>query len=143
MSKLSIIGEPTNSKICCLSKSCFEYEVNIIGKSCHSSNPKLGVNANYIGARIILYIEKLCYKFKDTTITSNIINGGEKVNIVSNNCKLDFDIRTKKVKYIAKIVKKIQKYAKKLEKMYFGAKITFVKKLSILPLEDNKSNLIQ
>lgn len=61
--RFSVIGEPTNSKICYISKSCFEYEITVSGKACHSSMPENGVNANYILARIALYIEKLCKQY--------------------------------------------------------------------------------
>lgn len=141
--KLSIIGEPTNCKICCSSKSCYEYEIEIIGKSCHSSCPQLGINANYIAAKLILFIEKLCKKYKKATMSSNLIIGGEKVNIISSYCKINFDIRAKNAKKATKILKKVENFAKKLEKRYLGAKIFIKNKLSILPLENKNSNLVK
>ena len=54
--KFSIIGEPTNMKVNNISNGCFEYKVEVYGKSCHSSTPKKGINAICILARIVTYI---------------------------------------------------------------------------------------
>lgn len=139
--KFTIVGEPTNMEICTLSKSCYEFHVEFYGKSCHSSNPSLGINSNVIAAKLVLYISKLCKKYKDTTLSPNVIQGGEKVNIIPNYCKIFFDLRSNKMKNKEKILKKIQKYAKKLEKNNFGAKIAISNSLEILPLENKKSKI--
>lgn len=141
--KLTIVGEPTSSKICSESKSCFEYEIDIYGKSCHSSNPMGGVNASYICARLVLLIEKLCGKFKDTTCTCNVISGGEKVNIISDKATLKFDIRSSSLKYSDKILNLLNKKIIKLKKQYKGAEIKLNQELNILPLENRCPKLIK
>ena len=138
----TIVGEPTNMKICTVSKSCYEYSVKIQGKSCHSSMPQNGVNANYIACRIALYIEKLCTKYTGTTLTANIIKGGEKVNIVSNSAQLSFDIRSDNMADYNKIIRQIKAFAKRLERRYLGSSIIIEEKLSIPPLENRNSKLI-
>lgn len=141
--KLTIVGEPTGSKICSESKSCFEYKIDILGKSCHSSKPTDGVNANYICARLVLFIEKLCGKFKNATCSCNIISGGEKVNIISDRAVLKFDIRSDNNKNSEKILNCLDKKIRRLKKQYFGAKITLQQVLNILPLENKNPRLIK
>lgn len=141
--KLSIIGEPTGSNICSESNSCFEYEINITGKSCHSSNPNNGVNANYILAKLLNIVEKLNGKLKGTTISSNVVSGGEKVNIISDNAKMVFDIRTNSLQKCDKLISIISKNIKKLEKKYKGSKIVLENQMKILPLEYKNPKLIE
>lgn len=141
--KLSIIGEPTSSNICSESNSCFEYEINITGKSCHSSNPNNGVNANYILAKLLNIVEKLNGKLKGTTISSNVVSGGEKVNIISDNAKMFFDIRTNSLQKCDKLISIISKNIKKLEKKYKGSKIVLENQMKILPLEYKNPKLIE
>lgn len=141
--KLSIIGEPTSSNICSESNSCFEYEIEITGKSCHSSNPNNGVNANYILAKLLNIVEKLNGKLKGTTISSNVVSGGEKVNIISDNAKMVFDIRTNSLQKCDKLISIISKNIKKLEKKYKGSKIVLENQMEILPLEYKNPKLIE
>lgn len=139
--KISIIGEPTDLNICYASKGCNEYLVEATGKSCHSSMPNNGINANYIIARIMLYIEKLCSKIPGTTLTANVVTGGDKINIISDKANLKFDLRSDNVKNSQKIMTCLKKYIKGLEKKYVGSKIMITQTLDIPPLED-KNNLL-
>lgn len=138
---ISIIGEPTSLKICTESKSCFEYNIQIKGKACHSSKPINGINANYIMAKIINKIEKLSKKNKNTTLNVGVANGGEKVNIVAGEASLNFDIRCKFDKDRKSMLSILNKKIVKLEKMYKGCEIKIDNILSIPSLEKNK-NLI-
>ncbi len=141
--KCTIVGEPTDSDICSQSKSCYEFRVQITGKSCHSSNPSGGVNANYIAARIMLKIEELCTKYPDTTTTCNIVSGGEKVNIISNSARLSFDVRTLKIKYKDAILNDLNDSILALKQKYNGCDIKVENALSIPPLEKNNPELIK
>lgn len=139
---ISIIGEPTDMDICLSSKSCYEYQVEILGKGCHSSAPQNGINANYIAARIMLFIEKLNMKINNTSLSCNIINGGEKVNIISSFAKLSFDIRSPYAKFATKAVSKIRQFASRLQAKYKGCQISITKTLEIPALEKRKSKTI-
>lgn len=141
--KFTIVGEPTSSKICSESKSCMLYKINVTGKGCHSSMPFNGINANYVCAKLVLLIEKLCYKFKSTTCSCNLISGGEKDNIISDKASMYFDIRSFKNESIEKLLCVISKNIKKLEKKYNGVKIELNQELSILPLENKKPKIIK
>lgn len=138
----TIVGEPTNMKICTSSKCCFEYELNITGLGCHSSAPQNGINANYIAARFVSFIEKLNYKYPNTTLNCGIMQGGEKVNIVSPSSKVIFDLRTDNKSIIKKVLKDIKMKISYLEKKYVGCSIIFKNNLSILPLERRNSKII-
>lgn len=138
----TVVGEPTGETVCTSSKSCYEYQVDVVGKGCHSSNPENGINANYVAARIMLFIEKLCKKIKNTTVSCNVMNGGEKVNIISANARLVFDIRSNKTSQKDKVIKKIQKFIVKLEKSY-SAQIMLKENLAIPALERRDSQKIK
>lgn len=140
--KLTIVGEPTNFSVCTQAKSCMDNEIIVYGKSCHSSMPQNGINSNYIASRLMLYIEKLCKKFKGTVLNSNVVCGGEKVNIVPSQTRIRFDIRSKSRVNSEKALNLLKNFAKKLEKRYVGSKIEFTTHLNILPLEKRKSTLI-
>lgn len=141
--KCSIIGEPTDSKICARSKSCYEYTISVTGKSCHSSSPENGINANYILAKLTLMFEKLCNKYKETTTTCNVISGGEKTNIISDKAFLKFDIRSFSLKNVNLILSDINAYIKELLQEYKGAKIELENNFKILALENKNVRLIK
>lgn len=141
--KFTIVGEPTSSKICSESKSCSEYKIDVLGKSCHSSVPDNGINANYILAELVLFIKKICGKFKNTTCTCNVISGGEKVNIISDKATLKFDVRSLSSKNSDKILSLLNKKISKLKKKYSGAEIKLSQEFNILPLENKNPKLIK
>lgn len=138
----TLVGEPTNLGFCTKSKSCFEYSVQVYGKSCHSSKPQNGINSNYICAKLINYIEKLAKKYKNTSLSCNIMQGGEKVNIISCYAKIIFDIRSTQKKYAEICIKKITKKSKQLQKKYAGAKIEINNNLYIPALENSSKKLV-
>lgn len=138
----TIVGEPTNMKICTSSKCCYEYELNITGLGCHSSNPKNGINANYIAAKFISFIEKLSLKYPNTTLNCGIVQGGDKPNIVAPSAKVIFDLRSDDKRIISIILKLIKDKINYLKKKYIGSSISLKKSLSIFPLAKQDSNVI-
>lgn len=140
--KCVVVGEPTSSQICSSSKGISEYKIEIEGKSCHSSTPKNGVNANYILANLVLLIECLCYKYPETTCTCNVICGGNASNIVSDKASMQFDIRTSNKKYEKAIMDKINKKIDELLIKYNGAKIKVLNCYTVPPLEKKNADLI-
>lgn len=141
--KITIVGEPTNMAICSESKGCDEFSIEIFGKSCHSSMPENGINANYILARLVLYIEKLGSRIDGTSVSCNVVSGGDKVNIVSGYAKLKFDLRSNSVQNSARVLKLIKQYIKVLEKRYDGSKILLSQELNIPPLERKTGKLVE
>ena len=141
--QITIVGEPTNMTICSESKGCAEFLVEIFGKSCHSSIPENGINANYILARLVLYIETLRSRIVGTSVSVNVVTGGDKVNIVSGFASLKFDLRSNSAKDAEKILGYIKNFIKKLEKIYKGAKIKLSQKLNIPSLEIKNGQVIE
>lgn len=141
--KLTIVGEPTNLSVCTESKSCYEYKIEIAGKSCHSSNPANGVNAIYIATKLTEYIERLSRKFKNTTLSVGKINGGEAINIVPSYCSISFDIRTNKLNIQEKCLQMLNKKISTINKMYKDSKISLNNLLAIPPLENKKDTIVR
>lgn len=138
----SIIGEPTSLDVCVSSKSCYEFEVTVLGKGCHSSAPKNGINANYIISKLASFIEKISLSQKNTTASVGLISGGEAVNIVSPKATLNFDIRSDSTKKVQKLLKNIEKFIKKLKNKYKGAEFLTKTNFAIPALQNQKSSLV-
>lgn len=140
--KCVIVGEPTNSQICSTSKGSYEYKIEIEGKSCHSSKPEKGINANYILANLVLLIEDLCYKYPETTCTCNVISGGNATNIVSDKASMEFDIRTSNKKYEKLIINKMNEKINELLIKYQGASVKVINTFAVPPMEKKNIHLI-
>ncbi len=98
-----VAGEPTGLKVIYAHKGACWLEMESHGRSCHSSIPQKGVNAIYPMAKAITAIEEeVIPKLKKWphkslgTATMNVgtIQGGSKVNIVPDRCRVEVDIRT-------------------------------------------------
>lgn len=140
--KCVIIGEPTGSQICASSKGFYEYKIDIKGKSCHSSTPENGINANYILANIILLVEKLCSKYPNTTCCSNVISGGNASNIVCDFATMSLEIRTNDKKYEIELMNEISAKISELLTTYSGCDITLSPLYTVPPTEKRNAELI-
>lgn len=80
-------------------KGLIHFKVKIFGKKAHGAYPNKGINAIELAAVIIQDLKKYKFKFKKHTLlrspTINIgtIKGGDKVNIVSDWCEFEADLR--------------------------------------------------
>ena len=102
-----IVGEPTGlENLGCLARGRLWYEIIFKGISAHGGNPKEGVNA--IEKAIRLANAVLAYDIQSDslmgsdTINIGIIQGGEAINIVADECKITFDIRPATKKEVVK-----------------------------------------
>jgi acetylornithine deacetylase len=138
--KFTIVGEPTKSEINNVSNGCFEFEIEVKGKSCHSSLVYDGINAINVMARIITFIEE---KQKEFDLTSNcgVVVGGDIVNRVPDLCNMKFDIRSTKMESIYRFLKEIINNIELLKKEY-KAKIYIKKLLQIPPLQNKNEAII-
>ncbi len=129
--QFSIIGEPSNMNFATRSKGCSEYEINVQGVPCHSSKPENGVNAICIMAKLVSFIENLSKCFAETTLNPGVISGGDIVNRVAGNAKLNFDIRTydENEKQIA--LTEIASFMEALKAEYPGCEMSIENKLEI------------
>lgn len=140
--RLTIIGEPTNCEIQTCANGCYEFKVEVFGKSCHSSRITEGINSINIISKLICFIEENQTKYKDLTSNCGIISGGEVVNKVPSFANLTFDVRSCDLKNVNLFLNDIQDKLSSLEKEYKGCKIALTKLLAIPPLQDLKNEFI-
>lgn len=139
--KFTIIGEPTSFEIKNKSNGCYEYKVEVFGKSCHSSTPKEGINSICILARIVTYIEELSDIYNDLTMSCDLISGGTIINRVPDYASMSFDIRATSVDNYKEAISLIEKEILKLEQKY-NCYIKLENKLKIPPLSCKNINKI-
>ena len=120
-------------KINNISNGCFEYKVEVYGKSCHSSTPQNGINSICIVAKIVTFIENLSNKYDDLVMNSNIINGGTIINRIPEYTSMSFDIRTINIDSYNEVISSLKEKIKELEKEY-KTTINLTKELEIPPL---------
>lgn len=140
--KFTIVGEPTKSEINNTSNGCYEFEVETMGKSCHSSVLSFGINAISIMAKIISFIEIEQKAFSNLTSNCGVVTGGDIVNRVPDSCKLKFDIRSNESQQIEKFLNLINSKINQLKNEY-KTEISIKKLLEIPPLENKNENLIK
>jgi len=101
-SNFAVVGEPTNLNICTSHKGDYELCITIRGKSAHGSMPEKGVNAIVAMAEFIVKVKELLIpeikkRIQENTgfptINFGLIQGGNKVNVVADICKLEIDRR--------------------------------------------------
>ncbi len=124
--KYAFVLEPTNLKIGIKSKGFSGLQTKIIGKACHSSHPENGINALYIAARLVNFIEQtaLLYQNSDLTLNVGLLNGGTGCNLVAPDATIDFEIRSNNQEKSNKVIKQIQAYHNALSKEYRGTPVT-------------------
>ncbi len=96
-----IIGEPTNLRVVRAHKGGTTFRITFHGKSAHSSRPELGINAIENASRFILEIAELRNRLKEiidpdlgtTVISTTMINGGTKENVIPEKCQIIVDCR--------------------------------------------------
>ncbi len=102
--RYAIIGEPTGLAPVTMHKGVMMEQLTIHGRSGHSSNPRLGVNALEAAHEamdiLLLYRKELEQQWRDDNFeveapTLNLarIQGGDNPNRICGRCQLSFDIR--------------------------------------------------
>lgn len=122
-----IVGEPTEMKLVNMHKGKKNFLVSFKGIESHSSLIENGVNAIDYCAGFINFLkdlQKILIKTKShkkfdppyPTINIGKIQGGLAVNIIPENCELEFEIRDTPNLNTEKIINKIKVFLKKTEK---------------------------
>jgi acetylornithine deacetylase len=100
-----VIGEPTGMSVIVGHKGSKRFCCTVHGKSAHSSQPFLGVNAIHFGSRLIAFVDQLGndlrlngpqdadYDVPYTTVLVTQIEGGEAANMVPQRCVLGMGLR--------------------------------------------------
>ncbi len=118
--KLIIIGEPTENTLVTSHKGWMYGKLDIEGKSAHSSNPSLGVNAIEQGVQAL----ELLIKLKDNlslrdpqnppTLNLGQIIGGDCANRVCSHLSLIFDVRPTEKIGVKEVLKELHTIEKRL-----------------------------
>ena len=122
-----IVGEPTEMKLVNMHKGKKNFLVSFKGIESHSSLIENGVNAIDYCAGFINFLkdlQKILIKTKShkkfdppyPTINIGKIQGGLAMNIIPENCELEFEIRDTPNLNTEKIINKIKVFLKKTEK---------------------------
>ncbi|MEM3492161.1 MAG: M20 family metallopeptidase [Nitrososphaerota archaeon] len=96
-----VIGEPTDLKVVRAHKGGTVFRITFHGKSAHSSRPELGVNAIENASRFILEVAELRKRLGEildpdlgpSVISTTMISGGTKENVIPENCQIIVDCR--------------------------------------------------
>ena len=100
-----IVGEPTMMQPILAHKGKTAARIHCTGVECHSSLAPQSVNAIYLAAELITYIQAMQqrlistglhdhdYDVTHTTLHVGRIDGGTALNIVPRHCSFDFEIR--------------------------------------------------
>lgn len=100
-----IVGEPTSMQMVTAHKGGRVYRCTVHGRAAHSSLTPRGVNAIEYAARVISFIQDLSWREEAqgprldgldvpfSTISTNMISGGNGKNIIPASCEFFFDYR--------------------------------------------------
>ena len=97
----AVIAEPTREDAILAHKGALWIEIATRGRTAHGSMPKEGVNAIEHMYRVLAWLFEE-FEFAadpdpvlgEPTLNVSVINGGVKVNVVPDECRLQIDIRT-------------------------------------------------
>lgn len=103
--RFCIVGEPTQMKVGTGHKGKVALSAICTGREAHSALAPTGVNAIHLAADLLAHLRDMqtdiatrgasdtTYDVPYTTVHAGIIQGGVQLNIVPNQCRLDFEIR--------------------------------------------------
>jgi acetylornithine deacetylase len=117
-----IVGEPTSMEMVTAHKGGRVYRCTVHGRAAHSSLTPRGVNAIEYAARVISFIQDLSWREEAqgprldgldvpfSTISTNVISGGNGKNIIPAQCEFFFDYRYVPGKPPGEFIEQIQAY---------------------------------
>lgn len=120
-----IVPSPTNLHPVIVTKGMLKFNVLIMGKEAHSSNPNNGVNAIETGVAFLSELYQFNAKLKEdkskafevpyTSFNLGKIQGGTSMNRVPGECSLFFEYRTSKVAHHKMIIDKVKALCEKYQ----------------------------
>jgi succinyl-diaminopimelate desuccinylase len=97
----AVVAEPTRGDVVLAHKGALWVEITTRGKTAHGSMPQEGVNAiEHMHHVLGWLLEEFEFAVDpdpilgEPTLNVSVINGGVKVNVVPDECRLQIDIRT-------------------------------------------------
>ncbi|PBJ74317.1 glutamamyl carboxypeptidase,metallo-peptidase [Trypanosoma cruzi cruzi] len=150
-----IVGEPTSNKLVVAHKGLFLYRVCVHGKAVHSSyaQTKQGCNAVYYAAKLIVKINEIaesikfygmqdpCFDVPFTTMSPNLIQGGNALNTVPAKCEFIYEMRYLPEAEAEKFEERIKAYVNdtllpSMKKAFGDARIELEKLSTTPPFKD-------
>ncbi|MGV8921065.1 MAG: acetylornithine deacetylase [Pseudomonas sp.] len=120
---LCIIGEPTELKPVLGHKGKLAMRCDVHGAACHSAYAPHGVNAIEYAAELIGELGRIGSRLRApehhdarfdppfSTVQTGVINGGKALNIVPENCRFDFEVRTLPTQDPRDVAGQLERYA--------------------------------
>lgn len=117
-----VVGEPTEMQPIVAHKGKQSFRCEVHGRAAHSSLTPAGCNAIEYAAQLICFIRDMAQEFRNkgpfdtsydvpfTTLTTNLIQGGNASNTIPAWCEFVFEFRNLQENSSASIEEKIQKY---------------------------------
>jgi succinyl-diaminopimelate desuccinylase len=115
-----VVAEPTDLNVFHGEKGVLWLRVRALGRTAHGSMPWLGANAISAIARLIPRLEEYPFDFEESpllgkpSISVNVINGGNKTNVVPDVCEIEVDMRTVSTQDHAAIVEHVRRLAEEV-----------------------------
>nr|WP_286872828.1 acetylornithine deacetylase [Idiomarina sp. UBA4519] len=127
-----IIGEPTDMRPVYAHKGHMSEVIRIIGRSGHSSDPALGINAIELMHEVISSLMKLKEEFKhkysnssftvpQPTMNFGHIHGGDNANRICGCCELHLDVRPLPGLSVDELYAHLHKATESIQKRYPGS----------------------
>ncbi|HEQ79062.1 MAG TPA: M20 family peptidase, partial [Euryarchaeota archaeon] len=88
-----LVCEPTAFRAMLEEKGAFHFTVTARGKPAHGSMPERGINALDAVIEVKDRIEAVAKTMNDTTVNLGVLEGGDKVNMVAQNARMELDVR--------------------------------------------------
>jgi len=98
-----VVAEPTDLHVVPAHLGVVRWKLQTLGRACHSSRPHEGLNAIYLMAELIRWIQQYADELPELvgehplcgkpTLSVGRINGGVSVNIVPAECEVEIDRR--------------------------------------------------
>ena len=99
-SRYLVVAEPSDLNVYIGEKGVLWLRIRALGRTAHGSMPWLGVNAVSYMARLILRLEDYPFRWRESallgrpSLSVNVIQGGNKINVIPDLCQLEVDMRT-------------------------------------------------
>lgn len=119
-----VVAEPSNLDVFIGEKGVLWLLVRALGRTAHGSMPWLGVNAVSYAARLIPRLEEYPFPWEESallgrpTLSVNVIQGGNKTNVVPDVCEMEVDMRTVPGQDHAHIIRTLQSLAEQVAGEY-------------------------
>jgi acetylornithine deacetylase/succinyl-diaminopimelate desuccinylase len=113
----AVVGEPTSLNLVTSHKGVEQLEIRIRGRAAHASMPERGVNAIDAASEFIQRLDKELIpevrkrsqeQVGTATLNVGVIQGGEKVNMVADFCRLQIDRRWVRTESQDQVVSEIE-----------------------------------